>query len=119
VSDRYPSEYTDDSSHAHAVALLERSGATAGVVVSLGCGSAPAAQPLTDLGFDYVGLDVDKASVDGLVKRGFEPHKIDLGISGARLVTKLGQVLSHRPLAAVLALDVLAHLSRGWSESAR
>lgn len=106
----YPSELTDDSSHAHALALLERTGRGKGVVLDLGCGNSPVAEPLTALGFIYVGTDVDKGSLARLSERGVEAHKLDLGLSKNRLVAKIDEMLAGRALAAVFALDVLEHL---------
>lgn len=109
---RYPTDYEEGTSHAHAVALIERSGVGPGVVVDLGCGNAPVAAPLSRLGFTYVGLDVDRATVARLVERGIEAHLLDLSVSKARLVKHLVDVIGDRPLAAVLALDVLEHLAQ-------
>jgi 2-polyprenyl-3-methyl-5-hydroxy-6-metoxy-1,4-benzoquinol methylase len=108
----YPSEFSEDSSHVHAVTLLERAGGRgpSGLVLDLGCGNAPIAEPLTARGFGYVGLDVDRGSLDGLVKRGYESHRLDLGVSESRLLAKLTEVVGERSLAAVFALDVLEHL---------
>ena len=81
----YPREFEPNTSHANAVTLLDKSDAETGVVLDIGCGNAPAAEPLAERGFEYVGLDVDKASLDGLKARGFETHKVDLGVTSARL----------------------------------
>jgi hypothetical protein len=111
IRKEYPEEYSEDSSHAHAVELLTRAGRRdGGVVLDLGCGNAPVAEPLQAQGFDYVGLDVDKQYLDGLAKRGFEGHKLDLAVSERRLIDKLEAVVGGRRLAAVFALDVLEHL---------
>jgi 2-polyprenyl-3-methyl-5-hydroxy-6-metoxy-1,4-benzoquinol methylase len=106
----YPREFEPNTSHANAVTLLDKSDAETGLVLDIGCGNAPAAEPLAERGFEYVGLDVDRASLDGLKKRGFETHKVDLGITPARLGKKLREVVAGRRLAAILALDVLEHV---------
>lgn len=106
----YPSAFEEGTSHAHAVALIDRAGLEPGVVLDLGCGNAPVAEPLAALGFEYVGLDLDRASLDAVAARGFEVHELDLSVREARLVRRLREVLGSRPLAGVLALDVLEHL---------
>ena len=72
--------------------------------------NAPAAEPLRDRGFEYVGLDVDKSSLDGLRDRRFETHKVDLGVTPARLAKKLREIVGDRTVVAILALDVLEHV---------
>ena len=109
-SKAYPSAFEEGTSHAHAVRLLADASLDPGVVLDLGCGQAPVAEPLAGLGFDYVGLDLDRASLDAVAARGFEVHKLDLAVSEARLLRRLREVLGDRPLAAILALDVLEHL---------
>jgi SAM-dependent methyltransferase len=106
----YPSELHPDTSHSHAVDLLERSGRRSGVVLDLGCGNAPVAEPLAALGFDYVALDLDEGSLEALRERGFEAHPVDLTAPTPELAAALASVLGDRPLAAVLTLDVLEHL---------
>jgi 2-polyprenyl-3-methyl-5-hydroxy-6-metoxy-1,4-benzoquinol methylase len=106
----YPYAFEPNTSHANAVALLDKAEVPSGVVLDIGCGNAPAAEPLAERGFDYVGLDVDKASLDGLQSRGFETHKVDLGVSAARLLKKLQEIVGDRVVTAILALDVLEHV---------
>lgn len=106
----YPREFEPNTSHANAVTLLDKSEARGGLVLDIGCGNAPAAEPLAERGFEYVGLDVDKASLDGLRARGFEVHKVDLGVTPTRLAKKLAEIVGDRALTAILALDVLEHV---------
>lgn len=114
----YPTQFEDNTSHAHAVALLLDAGSSAGagrregVVLDLGCGNAPVAEPLARAGFDYVGLDLDDGSLAAVAERGFETHHVDLGADEDQLVAALQAILGDRPLAAILALDVLEHLVR-------
>jgi 2-polyprenyl-3-methyl-5-hydroxy-6-metoxy-1,4-benzoquinol methylase len=106
----YPHEFEPNTSHANAVALLDKAEVPLGVVLDIGCGNAPAAEPLAERGFDYVALDVDKASLDGLKARGFETHKVDLGVASARLLKKLNEIVGDRTITAIFALDVLEHV---------
>jgi len=106
----YPHEFEPNTSHANAVALLDKAEVPTGLVLDIGCGNAPAAEPLAERGFDYVGLDLDKASLDGLAARGFETHKVDLGVAPGRLLKKLQEIVGDRPVTAIFALDVLEHV---------
>ncbi len=106
----YPSEFAPNTSHANAVALLDKAELTSGLVLDIGCGNAPAAEPLADRGLEYVGLDVEKRSLAGLAERGFETHRVDLTVSPGRLAKRLEEIVADRDLVAIFALDVLEHL---------
>jgi 2-polyprenyl-3-methyl-5-hydroxy-6-metoxy-1,4-benzoquinol methylase len=69
---RYTAEFGAEGAHGHARDLLARAGLKSGVVLDLGSASGPLAEPIADLGFTYVGADVDRAAVDELASRGFE-----------------------------------------------
>jgi SAM-dependent methyltransferase len=90
--------------------LLQRAGITAGVVLDLGCATGPLAEPVRDLGLDYVGVDIDEDAIAELTARGFEGHTIDLRAPEDELVATLDALLGDRPLAAVLLLDVVEHV---------
>lgn len=107
---RYPRAFEPNTSHANAVSLLDKAEIRQGVLLDLGCGNAPAAEPLAERGFDYVGLDLDRASLRGLHERGFENHRVDLGVSPSRLDKKLREIVGDRSLSVVFALDVLEHV---------
>jgi 2-polyprenyl-3-methyl-5-hydroxy-6-metoxy-1,4-benzoquinol methylase len=106
----YPSEFAPNTSHANAVALLDKAELRSGLVLDIGCGNAPAAEQLAERGFDYVGVDVEKRSLDGLAMRGFETHRVDLSVAPNRLQKKLEDVVADRELVAIFALDVLEHV---------
>jgi 2-polyprenyl-3-methyl-5-hydroxy-6-metoxy-1,4-benzoquinol methylase len=107
---RYPREFEPNTSHANAVALLDKAEAPPGVVLDIGCGNAPAAEPLAERGFEYVALDLDKASLDHVAERGFETHRVDLGVRPATLSKKLTEIVAGRDLVAIFALDILEHV---------
>ncbi|MCU0309403.1 MAG: methyltransferase domain-containing protein [Acidimicrobiales bacterium] len=107
---RYPLAYDEDASTGRAVALVRSAGRDPGVVVDLGAGPGAVAEALRDLGHEYVGVDIDEASLAQLSDRGFETHLLGLAVAEDDLVAALQAVLGDRPLAAVLALDVLEHL---------
>jgi hypothetical protein len=63
---------------------------------------------VAELGGEYVGLDVDAEAVAVATERGVEAHLVDLArddVGG-----QLDKIASGRPVAAILALDVLEHL---------
>lgn len=110
---RYPSSYEGaETAPAHCIALLERASVSSGVVLDLGCGRAPLAEPVKEHGFEYVGVDVDAEALAEVEERGFETHRVDLGGSEAELAAALHQVLSGRRIAAIFAADLLEHLLR-------
>ncbi|NND73412.1 MAG: methyltransferase domain-containing protein [Ilumatobacter sp.] len=108
-------DFSWDGSHGHIVSMLhdrhER-----GIVVDIGCGSAPHAEPLRDAGFVYVGLDVNPACVDALRGRGFDAGTIDLRRADDvdpmldEAVTRAADRAGEHAVVAVLALDVVEHL---------
>ena len=106
----YPRTFTEQSSYGSALRLLDRAGITEGVVLDLGCGRSPLAEPLAERGLTHVGCDIDVDALADLAERGSETHPLSLLADADDLVAGLEQVLAGRPLAAVLALDVLEHL---------
>ncbi|MEP1125042.1 MAG: methyltransferase domain-containing protein [Ilumatobacter sp.] len=103
-------EWTD--AHGHAVRLL-LDHCEPGVVVDLGCGYAPHAEVLRDAGFEFVGLDVDETSLQGLADRGFVARRADLGRPDQLeeiIAAGLADLGSRSDVVAVMALDVLEHL---------
>jgi SAM-dependent methyltransferase len=107
---RYPAEYQEMASTGRAVHLVRAAGLASGLVLDVGCGAGAVAEPLRDLGFDYVGLDLDAAGLAALADRGFETHSLDLSAPADGLAAELTAIVAGRPLRAVLALDVLEHL---------
>ncbi len=89
--------------------LIEANVGPGRIVLDLGCGFGPLAEPLQELGFEYVGCDADPAGLDSLRTRGFETHQIDLtDLDG--LAERLVKITDERAVGAVLMLDVLEHL---------
>lgn len=109
----YDVDFDGELSHGHLVDLLTEH-VEPGLVVDLGCGYAPHAEPLIAAGFDYVGLDADEASLASLRERGIAGSRFDLSdVDGlpAALDAAVQEVSdAERRVAAVLALDVLEHL---------
>src|ERR1051326_4058162 len=80
------------------LALLDRAGLAARLVVDLGCGSGIWARHLTDAGFPVVGVDISPAMIKLARKRVPEAEFhvasfLDFEISACGAVTALGEVL--------------------------
>ena len=106
---RYDFSFAWESSYGHVVDLIKRLGLVRGVVIDLGCGVGSVAEPLRDLGYEYVGADIDSESLEQLAKRGLEGHELDLGQT-AELAERMRGLAGGRRVAAVLLLDVIEHL---------
>jgi SAM-dependent methyltransferase len=78
-------------------------------VLDLGCGFGAVAEPLTEMGYEYVGCDEDEGALASLTSRGFETHVLDLG-DFDQLPERLAKVADGRAVAVVLLLDVLEHI---------
>jgi glycosyltransferase involved in cell wall biosynthesis len=113
VSDAYRRPYVEGSVYSNVVDLVGVHRASGGkVVVDLGCGFGAIAEPIRDLGLEYVGLDQDSRSVQDLMDRGFEAKTGNL--ADPRLVLPLIEsVLDGRPLAAITVIDFLDHITTG------
>ncbi len=106
----YSGEVSTDNAHGHGYELLTRAGVDRGVVLDLGCATGGLAEPVVDLGLDYVGADIDRAALDDLAARGFEAHELDLRLDEDELFAALSAMVGGRGVAAVLLLDVIEHL---------
>jgi SAM-dependent methyltransferase len=108
---RYPSRYEGpDTAPARCLHLLERASPPTGIVLDLGCGRAPLAEPVKELGFEYMGVDIDRAALAEVSERGFETHELDLAGTEEELARALREIVAGRRLSAVLAVDLLEHL---------
>jgi len=106
----YNQPFESHSAHGSAVRLVTRTGAS-GVVLDLGCGYGPVAEPLRDAGLEYVGLDIDPGGLADLESRGFSVGRLDLNQPANEVEAILRRHLGDRPLGAVMALDALEHVS--------
>jgi 2-polyprenyl-3-methyl-5-hydroxy-6-metoxy-1,4-benzoquinol methylase len=97
------------SPYGHTLKIIERLGLKPGTVLDLGCGNGAVAEPLSERGFQYVGLDIDRKAVSELSTRGFEAHGLDL-TPRVDLVERLLEIAGGRQIAAVLLLDVIEHM---------
>jgi len=107
----YDFAYGDDTPYARAVSLVQHHCHHLGqVVIDLGCGFGAIAEPVTSLGFTYLGIDVETSGVKALEERGMEVMVGDLTAPEV-LLSELDQQLAGRPVAAICMLDVVEHLA--------
>ncbi|HZD65871.1 MAG TPA: methyltransferase domain-containing protein [Acidimicrobiales bacterium] len=109
MAERYRFPFGPDTPYANVVDLVSRHH-RGGVVVDVGCGYGAVAEPLADLGLEYLGVDVAPDGLADLARRGFDTVEADLAEAGGWL-DDVVKALDHRPLAGVLALDVIEHLA--------
>jgi len=108
---RYPSRYEGEgTAPGRCIRLLDQASPADGIVLDLGCGRAPLAEPVRERGLEYVGIDVDPGALAEVEGRGFEVHHVDLAADEAALHDALLRVAGGRRLAAVIAADLLEHL---------
>ena len=109
MTERYRFHYDDASVYGRVVHLLRAHGRPTGVVVDLGCGFGAIAEACREVGYGYLGFDVDPAGPKDLVERGFEGSVVDLGDPVATEQAVLAQ-LGNREVAAITLLDTIEHL---------
>jgi SAM-dependent methyltransferase len=111
MPERYHTPFSPDTPYANVVELVARHHQPGGgVVVDVGCGYGAVAEPLGELGLGYLGLDLAPDGLADLARRGFEAIEADLTDPG-RWVDDVVKALDGRPMAAVLALDIVEHLT--------
>ncbi len=102
---RYEFSYEPHSPYGHLVDLLVEH-VPVGTVIDLGCGHAAIADALGAHGYHYIGVDVDPATVDALVARGVDAHRLDLTDTAA-LADGIVALAGDRSVVAITALDVV------------
>jgi SAM-dependent methyltransferase len=107
---RYEFSFDPRSPYGHLVDLVVAH-VPQGLVVDLGCGHAAIAGPLHEHGYQYVGADMDQATIDALIANGIEAHPLDLSATDA-LADAIVALAAGRPVVAITALDVVEHLPR-------
>jgi hypothetical protein len=105
----YDFSFAWNSSYGHVVEILKRLDLERGAVIDLGCGMSPIASPLMELGYHYVGVDIDSEALGRLSQRGLEGHELDL-VRTEELARSLLDIADGRRVAAVLLLDVIEHM---------
>lgn len=105
----YDFAYTSQSVYGHVIEVLQKLSMSGDIVLDLGCGYGAVAEPITNLGFTYVGCDIDPMGRGALERRGFEAHNLDLmDLKG--FPERVAGILAGRSVAAILALDIVEHL---------
>ena len=105
---KYDFAFSWDSTYGYAARLVgEHAGP--GLVIDLGAGLGTFAQPLTELGFEYLGFEYDTESVEECRRRGLDCQQIDLrDVDG--LIDRVRDAVGDRRVVAVSMLDVVEHL---------
>lgn len=106
---RYHFSYSTESTYGHVVEMLRLLKVPPGLVLDLGCGYGVIAEPLSELGYEYVGCDLDADGLKDLDGRGFEVHELDLADTST-LACRLVDMVEERDVRAILLLDVLEHM---------
>lgn len=112
-SERPKLSFSWESPYGHVVSLVSQLGLTEGVVLEVGCGYGAVAEPLAEMGLEYLGVDSDKKALDDLRDRGFQCFDVDLS-SFDDVRERVLQVVERedgKPIRALLLLDVIEHLS--------
>lgn len=109
MAERYEFSFSWEGPYGLIARLLQSHVPPGGTVLDLGCGFGSVAEALRDMGYEYVGLDVEPKGLENLTERGFEAHRFDLrDLDG--LGERLLKIVAGRVVGAVLMLDVLEHL---------
>jgi SAM-dependent methyltransferase len=109
TSPRYDFSFAWESSYGYVVELVKRLCPERGLVIDLGCGVGSLAQPLLDLGYEYIGVDIDPVALGELSKRGLEGHELDL-CRTEELAQRMLELAGERRVAVVLLVDVIEHI---------
>ena len=107
--DTYDFEYSDLFVYGNIRRLINQHVKPGSLVLDLGCGRAPIAEPLIADGFRYLGVELDQDSVDAVVARGVPAKQVDLR-QVERTIELLNEATDGELPAAVIMIDVLEHL---------
>lgn len=107
---RYSFDFSWDSTYGIAARMLDET-CEPGLVLDLGCGEGTFAQPVRELGRDYLGVELDPGSVERCRAAGLDVHLVDLADPDTDAVhDRLVELVAGRPVGAVSMLDVIEHL---------
>lgn len=108
----YKRNFSWESPYGKLVELVSQLRLKEGIVLDLGCGYGAVAEPITELGLDYIGLDSDKHALDDLRGRGIECFEVDISSSEElrEQVTEVLRLSDGKIIRAVMLQDVLEHL---------
>jgi 2-polyprenyl-3-methyl-5-hydroxy-6-metoxy-1,4-benzoquinol methylase len=105
----YEFRFAWQSPYGHLVRLAESLGIESGTVLDIGCGSAPLADPFTERGFTYIGLEIDNDSIAANRARGIDARYCDL-TDQEHLPDLLVEQAAGKTVTAVLLTDVIEHV---------
>ncbi len=109
MSSTYDKHFGPQTPYARALDLVRRYGDPGSVILDLGAGHGPIAEPLETDGYEYVGIDIDEEGLEALRARGHEAHSVDLTTMD---VAREGivDIIADRRVGAILAMDVIEHI---------
>lgn len=115
MKNNYDNPYSFENVYGHSLAILQRHESVRdgvrSVHLDLGCGYGRIAEEIEDrLGLHYIGLDFDASSVESLLSRGKEAHRVNFSTDLTALKEVLASRLQGRRIASITILDVLEHL---------
>lgn len=112
MSQIYKHSFQEVSVYGHVVNLIDKHGNHKGLHLDIACGYSAIAQPVTDMGLQYVGFDIDAESVDHLKSRGFEGYLLDL-LDPAAAIEAISKIVKGRYVASISIIDALEHITNG------
>ncbi len=105
----YDYRFAWESPYGHIVRLLRGRLEAGSIVLDLGCGFGPIAEPIAESDLTYIGCDLSDPGLSSLKDRGFETHRLNLADLGV-VVEQIEKIVDGRSLGAILMLDTLEHL---------
>jgi 2-polyprenyl-3-methyl-5-hydroxy-6-metoxy-1,4-benzoquinol methylase/glycosyltransferase involved in cell wall biosynthesis len=106
---KYDFEYNANNVYGHAVSLIKRFGASSGVHLDLGCGYGRIAEPISEIGLQYIGIDAEKSGLDSLSERGFRTYQHFFG-DFENDINFIEKIIEEENIVSVSAIDILEHL---------
>lgn len=104
---KYYAKPVPGSVYGHVLGLIKSAKIYKGEVVDFGCGYGPIAEPLQDLNFEYLGLDLDSQAINHLRNRGFKAEVVDLK---EEVKSNYFAIFLNKSIRILLLLDVIEHL---------
>ena len=105
----YKFNFAWQSPYGHIVRMIEDLALSPGLIIDVGCGTAPIAEPLIERGFGYLGLEIDEEALALVRERGVDAKWLDL-TKHETLARAIVEQVAGRPVAAMLMIDVIEHI---------
>ncbi len=112
LSVKYQHTYQQNTIYSHVVELIRQYGQRSGIHLDFGCGYGAIAEPVRELGLEYIGFDMDESSIADLRARGFKAELIDLN-RPQQIPEQLRAYIADQPVVSISILDTLEHIICG------